>query len=201
LLRAGQSEVNPQIILPLIAGSCLDVAHQNLSAHGELQLRSYAVSVALGSDGADQESVVAIATVVAQQIGGLAIVANEDIQIPIVVQIAHGVTVGRNVLMAAQVGVAGSTVVDDDVMLGGQVGVSGHLTIGRGAIAAAQTGIPNSLEPGAMVAGYPAIDAREWRKASAVFRKLPALKRRIEELEARVAELTGRPRKVEPPSE
>jgi UDP-3-O-[3-hydroxymyristoyl] glucosamine N-acyltransferase len=38
-----------------------------------------------------------------------------------------------------------------------------------------------------MVAGYPAIDAREWRRAAAVFRRLPELKRRIEELEAKFA--------------
>jgi len=105
------------------------------------------------------------------------------------VQIAHGVVVGRNVLMAAQVGIAGSTEIGDDVMFGGQVGVGGHLTIGRGAVAVGQSGVTNSVEPGQMIAGYPAIDAREWRRASAVYRRLPELKRRIEELEARLAEL------------
>jgi UDP-3-O-[3-hydroxymyristoyl] glucosamine N-acyltransferase len=108
------------------------------------------------------------------------------------VQIAHGVVVGRNALMAAQVGIAGSTQVGDDVVFGGQVGVGGHLTIGRGAVAVGQSGVTNSLEPGALVAGYPAIDSREWRKASVIFRRLPELKRRIEELEARVADLAGR---------
>lgn len=106
------------------------------------------------------------------------------------VQIGHGVTVGRNVLMAAQVGVAGSTDIDDDVVFGGQVGVGGHLTIGRGAVAVGQSGVTNSLDPGALVAGYPAIDSREWRKASVVFRRLPELKRRIERLEAQIAEFT-----------
>ena len=106
------------------------------------------------------------------------------------VQIAHGVTVGRNALMAAQVGIAGSTQVGDDVMFGGQVGVGGHLTIGSGAVAVGQSGVTNSLDPGAVVAGYPAIDNREWRKASVIFRRLPELKRRIEELEARLADLT-----------
>jgi UDP-3-O-[3-hydroxymyristoyl] glucosamine N-acyltransferase len=107
------------------------------------------------------------------------------------VQIAHGVTVGRNVLLAAQVGIAGSTEIGDDVTFGGQVGVGGHLTIGKGAIAVGQSGVTNSLEAGEMVAGYPAIDSREWRKASVIFRRLPELKRRIEELEARLAELTA----------
>src|SRR5215510_9944337 len=106
------------------------------------------------------------------------------------VQIGHGVTVGRNVLMAAQVGIAGSTDVEDDVVFGGQVGVGGHLTIGRGAIAVGQSGVTNSLDAGAFVAGYPAIENREWRKASVLFRRLPEMKRRIEQLEARVEELT-----------
>ncbi len=65
------------------------------------------------------------------------------------VQIAHGVTIGRNVLMAAQVGIAGSTELGDDVIFGGQVGVGGHLTIGRGAIAVGQSGVTNSLDAGA----------------------------------------------------
>ena len=108
------------------------------------------------------------------------------------VQIGHGVTVGRNVLMAAQVGIAGSTDIEDDVVFGGQVGVGGHLTIGRGSIAVGQSGVTNSLDAGQMVAGYPAIDSREWRKASVIFKRLPELKRRIEELEARLAVLTAR---------
>ena len=103
------------------------------------------------------------------------------------VQIGHGVTIGRNVLLAAQVGIAGSTDVQDDVVFGGQVGVGGHLTIGRGAVAVGQSGVTNSLEPRAMVAGYPAIDSRDWRKASVLFKRLPELKRRIEALEARIA--------------
>ncbi len=109
------------------------------------------------------------------------------------VQIAHGVTVGRNVLMAAQVGIAGSTDIGDDVIFGGQVGVGGHLAIGRGAVAVGQSGVTNSLDPGVMVAGYPAIDSREWRRASVIFRRLPELKRRIEALEQRLAALSGPP--------
>jgi UDP-3-O-[3-hydroxymyristoyl] glucosamine N-acyltransferase len=105
------------------------------------------------------------------------------------VQIAHGVSVGRNAVLAAQVGIAGSTTIEDDVVLAGQVGVSGHLRIGKGAVATAQTGIPNSVDAGAFISGYPAIANRDWLKASAIFRQLPMLKQRIAELEARIAEL------------
>lgn len=102
------------------------------------------------------------------------------------VQIAHGVTIGRDVLLAAQVGVAGSTTIEDSVTLAGQVGVAGHLTIGRGAIATAQTGIPNSVDAGSLVSGYPAIDNRDWLKASAVFRRLPELKKSVADLQRRL---------------
>ena len=102
------------------------------------------------------------------------------------VQIAHGVQVGEHALLAAQVGIAGSTVLGRGVMLGGQVGVAGHIELGDGVKATAQTGIPNSVEPGALVSGYPAIENREWLKASAVFKRLPELKRRLGELADRL---------------
>lgn len=108
------------------------------------------------------------------------------------VQIAHGVTIGRRVVLAAQVGIAGSTAVEDDVVMAGQVGVGGHLRIGKGAVAAGQSGITNSVDPGEFVTGYPAIPSREWRKASVLFRRLPSLKKRIDELEKRVADLAAK---------
>ena len=98
-------------------------------------------------------------------------------------QIAHGVTIGRNVLLAAQVGVAGSVTIEDDVTLAGQVGVPATSTIGRGVIATAQSGIPNSVDAGEFISGYPAIANRDWLRASASFASLPGLQ-----------EARGRPR-------
>jgi UDP-3-O-[3-hydroxymyristoyl] glucosamine N-acyltransferase len=108
------------------------------------------------------------------------------------VQIAHGVDIGRNVLLASQVGISGSTVIGDGTVFGGQVGVAGHLHIGRGVRATGQTGIPNSVPDGAFISGYPAIENREWLKASIVFRRLPELKRAVAHLERRLAELESR---------
>ncbi len=74
------------------------------------------------------------------------------------VQIAHGVTIGRNVLLAAQVGIAGSTTIEDNVTLAGQVGVAGHLTIGKGVDRdRADRAFRIRWTPGAFVSGYPAI--------------------------------------------
>ena len=105
------------------------------------------------------------------------------------VQIAHGVRVGARSLLAAQVGIAGSTTLEESVTLAGQVGVAGHLTIGKGVVATAQTGIPNSVDPGSLISGYPAIPNRDWLKASAVFKKLPELKKAVSALERRLEKL------------
>ncbi len=105
------------------------------------------------------------------------------------VQIAHGVTVGLNTLIAAQVGIAGSTAIGNDVILGGQVGVGGHLTIGDGVKATGQTGINNSIEAGRFVSGLPAIDNRQWGKAAVLFTRLPEYRRQLIDLERRLAAL------------
>jgi UDP-3-O-[3-hydroxymyristoyl] glucosamine N-acyltransferase len=105
------------------------------------------------------------------------------------VQVGHSVTVGADTVLCGQVGIAGSSKVGSNVTLAGQVGVAGHLTIGDGVIATAQTGIPSSVEKGALVSGYPAIDNRSWLKASAVFARLPELQKRLRELERRVESL------------
>jgi UDP-3-O-[3-hydroxymyristoyl] glucosamine N-acyltransferase len=108
------------------------------------------------------------------------------------VQVAHGVTIGRNVLLAAQVGIAGSTTIEDSVTLAGQVGVAGHITIGKGVIATAQTGVPNSVPAGAFISGYPAIANRDWLRSSAIFRRLPELRKAVADLETRLADLERR---------
>lgn len=108
------------------------------------------------------------------------------------VHIAHGVHVGRHVMLAGQVGIAGSATIEDHVMFGGQVGVAGHVTVGKGTRATAQTGIPNDVAAGSFVSGYPAIDNRDWLKASAVFKKLPEMRKTIADLERRIAQLEGR---------
>jgi UDP-3-O-[3-hydroxymyristoyl] glucosamine N-acyltransferase len=103
------------------------------------------------------------------------------------VHVAHGVTIGKRVLLAAQVGIAGSTAIEDDVMMAGQTGVTGHITVGARAMVGAKSAVLNSVEAGAFVTGHPAIEHAEWRKSSVLFRHLPELKKRLEELERRLA--------------
>jgi UDP-3-O-[3-hydroxymyristoyl] glucosamine N-acyltransferase len=108
------------------------------------------------------------------------------------VHIAHGVAVGRRVLLAGQSGIAGSTTIGDDVVMAGQSGIVGHVRVGPRAMIGAKSSVTRSLDPGEFVTGNPAIDHRDWRKASVIFRQLPALKKRVDELEHHIAELEER---------
>ncbi len=108
------------------------------------------------------------------------------------VQVGHGSTVGENTLLCAQVGLAGSSHIGRDVILAGQVGVAGHLTVGDGAVATAQTGIPGDVAPKEVVSGYPAIQNRQWLRASAAFLRLPEMLRRLAKMERSLEEAAKR---------
>lgn len=108
------------------------------------------------------------------------------------VHIAHGVALGRRVLLAAQVGIAGSAAIEDDVMMAGQSGVTGHIRVGRAAKIGAKSAVLRSVDAEEFVTGHPAFEHADWRRASIVFRQLPALKKRLHELEQTVAELEKR---------
>ena len=103
------------------------------------------------------------------------------------VQVAHGVKVGRHVLLAAQVGIAGSTVLEDGVVMAGQSGAAGHLRLGRGATVLAKSAVTKDVGAGEHVAGIPAGDAAEWREASVLVRRLPELRKTLAALESRLA--------------
>jgi UDP-3-O-[3-hydroxymyristoyl] glucosamine N-acyltransferase len=109
-----------------------------------------------------------------------ATVIRDGAKIDNLVQVGHGSTVGENTLLCAQVGLAGSSEIGRNVILTGQVGVAGHCRIGDGVIATAQSGIPSDVPAGKVVSGYPAIDNRQWLRASAAFQKLPELVRRLQ---------------------
>lgn len=105
------------------------------------------------------------------------------------VQVGHASVVGEDNIICAQTGLAGSSVLEKNVLLAGQVGISGHLTIHEGAIVYAQSGIGGDVQPGHVMSGSPAFEAREWLRAVTAFPKLPELLKRMRELEKRLAEI------------
>jgi len=104
------------------------------------------------------------------------------------VHVGHDTVIGKNCLVAAQVGIAGCVVVEDDVTLWGQVGVRSDITIGKGAVVLAQTGISKGLEGGKTYFGSPVSESRDKLKELANTRKIPGLIDDIREIKKRLDE-------------
>lgn len=90
------------------------------------------------------------------------------------VQVAHNVKIGRRCLLAAQVGVAGSSVVGDGVMIGGQAGIADHAIIGDGVKIAAQSGVMGKVKAFTTVAGTPAMNHQNWLRLQVILNHLPS---------------------------
>ena len=88
------------------------------------------------------------------------------------IQVAHNCDVGEHTLMAAQVGLAGSSTLGRNVVMGGQSATAGHLEIGAFATIAGKGGVTKSLEGGKTYAGFPAIEIKQWRRLQAVLMRL-----------------------------
>ena len=99
------------------------------------------------------------------------------------VQIGHGVKVGKNCAFAAQVGIAGGAIIGDGVILAGQVGVNNRVKVGNNVIASSKCGIHCDIEDGEVVSGFPAMKNKSWLRSSTVFRKLPELAKRLRQLD------------------
>jgi UDP-3-O-[3-hydroxymyristoyl] glucosamine N-acyltransferase len=88
------------------------------------------------------------------------------------IQIAHNCELGEHTLLAAQVGLAGSTRLGRNVVMGGQSATAGHLSIGNFATVAGKGGVTKSLEGGRTYAGFPAIEHTRWLKIHAKIARL-----------------------------
>ncbi|MHC1780717.1 MAG: UDP-3-O-(3-hydroxymyristoyl)glucosamine N-acyltransferase [Bacteroidales bacterium] len=100
-------------------------------------------------------------------------IIRRGVKIDNLVQVAHNTEIGENTVIAAQAGISGSTKIGKNCMLGGQAGLSGHISIADKTMIGAQAGVISTIkDEGRSIIGSPAIDAKEYFKAYAIFRKL-----------------------------
>lgn len=121
------------------------------------------------------------------------------VKIDNLVQVAHNVIVEDNVVLVAQVGLAGSCVIGKGATIGGQVGVAGHLVVGEGAMVGGQSGITKDVPAGSYVVGFPAVPQAKFARAQAHLHRIPQLQERIAALEQQVRELQQQIRPAAPP--
>ena len=96
----------------------------------------------------------------------------DGVRIDNLCQIAHNVVVGKNTVMAAQTGIAGSTKIGESCILAGQVGIVGHITVADHTTIGAKSGlIGNVRKPGQVFFGTPAILHKTYLKSYAKFKQ------------------------------
>ena len=87
-------------------------------------------------------------------------------------QVAHNVEIGRNTVMAAQTGIAGSAKLGEHCIVGGQVGIAGHITLADNTTIAAQSGIMGNIkEEGQTLMGTPAFPLKQFLRSYALFKR------------------------------
>ena len=102
------------------------------------------------------------------------------------IQIAHNVEIGRNTVIAAQTGVAGSTKIGENCMIGGQVGIAGHLTIGNNVRLQAQSGVARNIKDDEILQGTPSLSYTDFNKSYVHFKNLPKIVAELEELKKQI---------------
>ena len=91
-------------------------------------------------------------------------IIGNQVRIDNLVHIAHNVKIGNETIIAGQTGIAGGVSIGNNCIIGGQVGINGHVTIGNKVTIAAKSGVTKSIADNLIIAGFPAIDIRKWRK-------------------------------------
>ena len=110
-----------------------------------------------------------------------------DVKIDNLCQVAHNVSIGDHTVLAAFVGLAGSSTVGKNVTLAGQTALADHVNVGDGITLGGRTGVTGDLTaPGAYL-GYPALPYREAARVLVATNRLPEILRRVRDLEKRLA--------------
>jgi UDP-3-O-[3-hydroxymyristoyl] glucosamine N-acyltransferase len=118
----------------------------------------------------DNVSVGALTTIDRATLGSTII--HEGVKLDNQVQIAHNVIVGRNTVIAAQSGIAGSSTIGNNCQLGGQSGVSGHLNIGDNVKIMGKSAVTNNIKSNTTVKGSPAFNSTDFNRSYVHFKNL-----------------------------
>lgn len=103
--------------------------------------------------------------------------------------VAHNVEIGKNTVIAAQTGIAGTSKIGQNCMFGGQVGIGPHITIANGTKLSSKSGLSNNvLKEDSLLMGTPAFDIRAYHRAYIHFKNLDDIVKRIDSIENKLNE-------------
>lgn len=95
------------------------------------------------------------------------------------VHIGHDTKIGKNCLIAAQVGIAGCNIIGDNVTLWGQVGIPSNLNIGKGATILGKSGPISDVKENDIIFGVPGVNSKQRFRELIIQRKLPDILKKL----------------------
>ena len=113
-------------------------------------------------------------------------VIEDGVKLDNLIQVAHNVHIGAHTVIAATVGISGSTKIGKRCMIGGRAGFVGHIEICDDVIINSSTVVTSNItEKGHYggTGGFPHQAAKDWTRNVAQFRRINNLAKRVKELE------------------
>lgn len=110
------------------------------------------------------------------------------------VQVAHSVKLGKQNILCAFTGIAGSTISGDQVIFAANVGVSDHVRIDDGVILGARAGVPSKkhLKAGNIYLGSPARPKDKAIEQELSLTRIPIMRKNLKALTEKVNSLNER---------
>ncbi len=105
-------------------------------------------------------------------------ILGDDVKLDNLVHIGHNVRIDSAVMIAAQVGLAGSCHIGSGVILCGQSGVSHGISVGENSIVMGNSGVIKNLPAGSKTMGTPAQDIKDFAASIGVVKRLQKKQRK-----------------------
>jgi UDP-3-O-[3-hydroxymyristoyl] glucosamine N-acyltransferase len=99
------------------------------------------------------------------------------------IHLGHNVRIGKNCILVAMTGIAGSVHLGDNVIMAARSGVRDHVTIGSGVTVAGNAGVTKDIPAGRVVSGFPAREHSTELRFQAALQRVPDLLSRVRTLE------------------
>lgn len=114
-------------------------------------------------------------------------VIGHGVRLDNLIQVAHNVSIGDHTVIAACVGISGSTRIGQRCMIGGAACFNGHIEIGDDVVVTGMTMVTRSLAgPGVYSSGIPVEENKRWARGVARYKQLDDLASRVKRLEKQV---------------
>jgi UDP-3-O-[3-hydroxymyristoyl] glucosamine N-acyltransferase len=107
-------------------------------------------------------------------------------------QIAHNVQIGKDVLIIAKAGIAGSALIGDRVTMAGSSGCGDGVTIGNDAVVGAFSAANSDVAAFLPVLGAPAIAYGEFMKRQRAIARLPKQQEELRNIKSQLDKLTNK---------